>query len=196
MTSHQKEQVNVAVKARYPLARSSLEKLFFLLRGRELLCGELLLKSGTGNDKEYFLLSGILRSFVYTTAGGEVTLSFYTAPAVITPCAARTQRGLSVLNIQAITDADLAVMDASRFARLRRSDSEINRFAQSVIEWELQRKTEKEISLASLTARERLLLLRKNIPGLENSVPHGYIASYLGITTVSLSRLRKELAGQ
>jgi hypothetical protein len=51
-------------------------------------------------------------------------------------------------------------------------------------------KVEKEIALASLKGKDRLLLLRKNYPNIENCIPHADIASYLGITTISLSRLR------
>jgi CRP-like cAMP-binding protein len=55
-------------------------------------------------------------------------------------------------------------------------------------------KVEKEIGLASLTAKERLLSFRQQFPMFENLISHPDIASYLGITNISLSRLRKELS--
>jgi hypothetical protein len=67
---------------------------------------------------------------------------------------------------------------------------EVRRFGNMVLLAELQKKVEKEISLASLTASERLQVFRKEYPGFENIVPHAAIATYLGITNVSLSRLR------
>ena len=59
---------------------------------------------------------------------------------------------------------------------------------------ELQNKVEKEIEMASLTAKERLINFRNKFQSLENIVPHTTIATYLGITNISLSRLRKELS--
>lgn len=53
-------------------------------------------------------------------------------------------------------------------------------------------KVEKEIALASFKGKDRLLLLRKNYPNIENLIPHTDIASYLGITNISLSRLRTQ----
>ena len=66
-------------------------------------------------------------------------------------------------------------------------------FGNMVLKLELQNKVEKEIGHASLTAKDRLLKFREKYPLLENLVPHTTIATYLGITNISLSRLRKEL---
>jgi hypothetical protein len=53
---------------------------------------------------------------------------------------------------------------------------------------------EKEIGMASQTAKERLIKFREDYPILENLIPHTTISTYLGITNISLSRLRNELA--
>ena len=71
-------------------------------------------------------------------------------------------------------------------------DLEIRDFGNSVLKIELMAKLQKEIALASLKGKDRLLLLRKNYPNIENLVPHSDIASYSGITTISLSRLRTQ----
>ena len=69
-------------------------------------------------------------------------------------------------------------------------DIEIRNF---VLQNELILKVEKEIGLASLTAKERLIEFRKKYKHLENFVPHTDIASYLDIKNISLSCLRKDL---
>ena len=71
---------------------------------------------------------------------------------------------------------------------------EIRRFGNTVLRNELARKVDKEIGSASLSAKERLLKFREEYPLLENLIPHTHIASYLGITNISLSRLRSNLA--
>jgi CRP-like cAMP-binding protein len=70
---------------------------------------------------------------------------------------------------------------------------DIREFGNMVLHFELLTKVEKEIGLASLNAKERLILFREKYHFLENLISHVDIASYLGITNISLSRLRKEL---
>ena len=76
--------------------------------------------------------------------------------------------------------------------KLMLEDLEIRDFGNSVLRIELMAKVQKEIALASLKGKDRLLLLRKNYPNIENFVRHSDIASYLGITTISISRLRTQ----
>ena len=94
-------------------------------------------------------------------------------------------------NFQALTDLKLATINAKAFREQIRHNAEIRDFANTVLKNELLQKMEKEIGLASLTAKERLLKFREQFPMLENLISHADIASYLGITNVSLSRLRK-----
>ena len=86
----------------------------------------------------------------------------------------------------------MATIDATEFEKLMIEDVEIRDFGNSVLRNELMTKVKKEIALASLKGKDRLLLLRKNYPNTENLVSHSDIASYLGITTISLSRLRTQ----
>jgi hypothetical protein len=67
-------------------------------------------------------------------------------------------------------------------------------FGYKVVESELALKTQLEVSLLTLSAKERLLHFRKEYPNVENIIPHTIIAGYLGITSVSFSRSRNELA--
>jgi len=84
-------------------------------------------------------------------------------------------------------------MNAKEFESLMIENIEIRHFGNTVLQNELISKVEKEIGLASLTAKERLIEFRKKYRLLENLIPHTNIASYLGITNISLSRLRKDL---
>ena len=82
----------------------------------------------------------------------------------------------------------------ARLDALRAAHQEFRNFGQRVVERELSMAMLLEVALRSYSARERLLALRKQYPNLENLIPHHIIASYLGITHVSFSRLRSELS--
>ncbi len=84
--------------------------------------------------------------------------------------------------------------DADQFLNLMIEDIEIRNWGNAILLNELILKTEKEMALASQTAKERLIRFRNEFGILENLIAHPIIASYLGITNVSLSRLRTELA--
>ena len=149
---------------------------------------------GKKNHFEYVLISGVVHRYHISDKGDTVTSGFYMPKSVITPHFARTNNGKSVFSLQCLTDVMLAEILVADLDNLRYTNKEYNEFGQRTIEAELARTFFNEAVFRSFNAKERLLTLRKQFPNLENLVPHNIIASYLGITNVSLSRLRNELA--
>lgn len=154
-----------------------------------------IVESGEINHSEYFLLDGIIHRFTLVENGEFITTGFYVAPAILMPHFARTYKGKSIFSLQALTDVTIAEVPASVLDHLKDSHTEIRRWGQKVIERKLKRNFLEEIRFRSANAKERLIHLREEYPNLENMVPHTCIASYVGITPVSFSRLRKELTG-
>jgi len=126
------------------------------------------------------------------TEGEEITLYFYEDNSIFPPYITRTENGKSLLYCEALTDCTFAKMDAKDFEALMIANLEIREFGNSVLRQELVNKVHKEIRMTSWTAKERLEQFRRDFSMLENRIPHPMIASYLGITNVSLSRLRKQ----
>ena len=155
--------------------------------------GETFIKKDRRNKKEYFLLQGICKSFLISPEGEEITLSFFTSKSILSPYTTRTQREVSMLNFKSRTSISLATIDAKEFEIMMINKKDIRDFGNTVLRNELYKKVDKEIGMASLSAKERLLKLREQLPMLENLIPHTAIASYLGITNISLSRLRRDL---
>ena len=155
--------------------------------------GEVFVKKDHDSPKEYILFSGICRSYLHNANDDEVTLSFFTKHTAISPNVTRTVRGRSILNIQALSDINMGEFDTEDLMSMMRDHREIEIWGNTILQKELMNKVTKEINQISLTAKERLLDFRERYEGLENLIPHSYIASYLGITNVSLSRIRKEL---
>jgi len=156
--------------------------------------GNTFIKKGKINTKEYIVLDGLCRSYITNASGDEVTLSFFTSNTAISPNLTRTVSGNSILNIQTLTDVKLGIFSSEDLMNLMNTNREIEGWANAILQKELLQKVKKEINQNSLKANERLLNFRDQYPSLENLIPHSYIASYLGISNVSLSRLRKELA--
>jgi len=152
----------------------------------------ILLKPNQTDDSEYILLQGIARTFLQNSEGEEITLSFFEDNTVLPPHVTRTDNGKSLLYCETITDCNFAKINAKDFESLMIDNLEIREFGNTVMRQELLNKVGKEIRMASWSAKERLEQFRKDFSMLENKIPHSMIASYLGITNVSLSRLRKQ----
>ena len=152
------------------------------------------IKTDSYNTYDYFLLKGISRSFIFNLKAEDVTISFFQDKTILTPNVARTFKGRSTLNFEALTDIEIARFEAMELVKLMRERSEMRNFANAVLQKELILKSNKELDNASLTAKQRLLKFREQFDSLENLIPHPMIASYLGITKISLSRIRRDLA--
>ena len=176
-----------------PMSLTSLEAIINIVEYVEYQKNEIFITEGKRNSGEYFVLEGVCRSYLLNPEGEEITISFFTDKSIISPYTTRTLNGLSNLNFQALTGVKMGVMDAARFEEFMVENLEIREFGNSVLRKELRNKVEKEIRMASLTAKERLIKFREEYPMLENLIPHTTISSYLGITNISLSRLRNEL---
>lgn len=152
-----------------------------------------LLRVGDAPPWECFVLDGVLRSWLGDAQGRAVTLDFYLGPCAMTPAIARSRAGRSRIHCEALTAARVVVFEAAALSRHMLADQALARWGDAVLTQELVRRVDRELALATQSAKERLLGLRLDKPGLEDSVPQHYLASYLGITPVSLSRLRAQL---
>jgi CRP-like cAMP-binding protein len=96
----------------------------------------------------------------------------------------------SLVSIEALADSTVVVIDHKKYQKLVQSDSFWLKVSYTLAHNLLMKKFEKELQLLTLTASERYELLQKRYPELEQLVPAYHIASYLGITPISLSRIR------
>ncbi len=178
----------------FPISDQSFLEIDKLLEIESYSKGETFISKNKRDEKEYFVISGICKSYLINPDGDEVTISLFAENSILSPQSIRTSNNISNLNFKALTKVELVSMNAKEFENLMIESIEIRQFGSTVLQNELIAKVEKEIGLASLTAKERLIEFRKTHHLLENLIPHTDIASYLGITNISLSRLRKELS--
>ena len=177
-----------------PLSEVSFSKLKTIFNSVSIKKDEVFIKIDQKNNSEYFIETGFARSFLVNPEGEEITLSFYKSGNALSPHITRTKLNKSLLNFQVLTSVELIEFDADQFLNLMIENLEIRNLGNAILLNELISKTEKEMALASLTAKERLIGFRSEFGILENLIAHPIIASYLGITNVSLSRLRNEIA--
>ncbi len=188
-----KETVKNIINTIYPISNQAFGAIEKLLKFETYSKGDTFISRNKRNEKEYFALKGISKSYLINPDGDEITISFFLENSILSLHSIRTSNNISNLYFKALTDIELASINAKKFEQLMIENIEIRNFANTVLQNELISKVEKEIGLASLSAKERLIEFRNKYRLLENLIPHTDIASYLGITNISLSRLRKDL---
>ena len=155
---------------------------------------DVLFAEGKYNAFEYFQLEGISHRYNTDSEGQQLTTGIYLGERVITPHFTRTQNGHSIFSLQALTDAAYLKVPAGRFRELLDADEYLLMVGRAIVEKEFIRGLNYEVLFRSYTAKDRLEYFRENYPNLENLIPHTVIASFLGITPVSFSRLRGEMS--
>lgn len=153
--------------------------------------GTILLNAGERSRDSYFVLEGCIRTF-YVVDGEERTTAFYTEMEALTPVCvvSRTPSEYTISCVEdtilSISDADLEVDVNSRFPRFETLCK--------VLSEELLAKERTDFdAFKTSSPEERYLNLLRTRPDLVQRVPQHQLASYLGITPQSLSRLRARL---
>jgi CRP-like cAMP-binding protein len=147
-------------------------------------------QQGQPERNEYIVLDGCLASTICDQDGKEVCVGFFAGPCVVTPNIARTREGISLVSIAATTDAYLTRIDTDLLTDLMVTTEPVRHWANAVLRDALAEKAEREWCLAALGGADRLSWFRQAFPDFESRFAHSLIASFLGITPVTLSRLR------
>lgn len=157
--------------------------------------GEILQHIGDISTELFFLSTGLLRGFLLDSKGKEVTDCFIHAYG--TPVVSSIDLGEpSLLCIEALEDSELISVPFSVVLPLVRNNLELitlyNRLLRNSLEMHWKNKT----VLIQGTATERYQWFIKRYPGLLDRMSHRYVASFLGMAPVSLSRVRKQLMAE
>jgi CRP-like cAMP-binding protein len=148
-------------------------------------------------SREYFFLEeGLMRAFAHDLDGNEVTTHFYNPGNVVFEVSSFFNRIPSKENIQALTDCSGRVITYEQLNHFFHSIPEFREFGRSILVKGFAALKTRMLSMITETAEERYAHLLQTAPELFQVVPLKYIASYLGITDTSLSRIRKEFAAK
>ena len=152
----------------------------------------IILKAGKIEKIIYFIKKGIVRAFV-PKENQDVTFWFGKEGDVVLPMKSYVGNDKNYENIQVLEDSILYQLEISSLRELFETDIHIANWGRKLAEKELVKTEELFISRQFRTASHRYLELLKEQPEILQRVQLGYIASFLGITQVSLSRIRGEI---
>lgn len=155
--------------------------------------GSLLIQEGKTSKKSYFIESGIIRCYIIDLNGDEVTTRFYSAPDFLNDYLSFFDQIPSKENYELLTDCKLYSINFENVQYCFHNIPEFREWGRMLLTLNYVHINQKMISLHKETALERYVNLKDKHPEIIEQVPLNIIASYLGITKYSLSRIRKEL---
>jgi CRP-like cAMP-binding protein len=150
----------------------------------------LLLQPGRVSDEYLFVDSGLIRAFVHDVDGQEVTTSFYSSGQVAFEVSSFFNRTPSQEYLQALTDSTGWHITYEQLNALFHSRPEFREFGRSVLVRALTSLKARMLDQITEPAASRYEKLVQTNPEIVQHAPLKYVASYLGVTDTSLSRIR------
>jgi CRP-like cAMP-binding protein len=186
-----KELIN-KIKSSIILSLKAEEYVVSIAIEKSVSKGDVLIRQGQAVNNTYFVKDGCLRAYCIDKNGKEHTLQFAIKNWWISDFMAIYNNELSTLTIECITDSNIIEFNAKKLNGIYSLFPEFEAFQRTNLERHVVSLHKRILNQLQLTALERYDLFLKQYPDIEQYTPNYHIASYLGITQQSLSRIRVE----
>lgn len=158
--------------------------------------GERLIKVRDTVYHQYYVYDGCLRSYLLDNVGKEHTLQFAVKDWWISDYIAYFSSSSAIMSIECIQKSTVLKVSRKSMEQLYLQIPKIATFNRAKLEKAYVYLQMRVLKKLSTTAKERYISFINTYPNIEQIVKNYHIASYLGIATESLSRIRKEIADQ
>lgn len=139
-----------------------------------------------------FVSSGLFRYVYIDEEGRQFTKAFMPECSILSSYSAMIQKSQSHYYIEALEPSKIVEFSYSGWLKLKETNHCWDRFLIAMLEKGYIKKESRERELLLLSAEDRYRIFLDEYPSLESRVKQHMIASYLGITPESLSRIRKK----
>ena len=167
-------------------------KYSYFWKRLEVPAKTILLKEGDISNRAYFIEKGCLRLW-FNNQGKDVTFQFFFEKEAVSSIESFSKKQVSFFNIETIESSILHFIKKNDFDKIVNENPILKDY---LLEITLERQfnyMKHFLSLIKDKPKERYIKLLKEKPHIIQRVPQHYIASYLGITSVSLSRIRNKI---
>jgi CRP-like cAMP-binding protein len=188
------DRLRAYLTARATLTSAELELAQGLFVSRHLRKGEFLQQAGEPPRQMAFVASGCLRSYVIDHKGKVHTLGFAPEDWWVSDSVRYLGGEQGTLFIDAIEASDLLLIDHQSHERMMNAVPALAAAYQAALQRLAAARDKRIISSLSGSAQERYLDFTERYPTLLRRVPLRMLASYLGMSPETLSRIRRKLA--
>ncbi|MBU2997957.1 Crp/Fnr family transcriptional regulator [Cellulophaga baltica] len=153
-----------------------------------------LLDEGKTENHYWFIESGFARSYVVDISGNDITTNFYAVGDIVIDWTSFFLRNSTRESIQALTDCKCWQLDFDTFQQLFHSIQSFREQGRTTLVNSYFSLKNQSVSMIADKAKERYKRLIKEKPHIVQNISLKHIATYLGVTDTSLSRIRKEIS--
>ena len=176
-----------------PITDTDWEMLLPFLELKQLRKNQLFIAEGKRANEIGLVITGMFRQY-YTKDGEEKTTYFFFEQHFISAYISCITGNPSLITIEALSDASYVSFSFTKMNELLNSSMAWQKFGRLIAEYTMTGLEERMVSLLLQSAEERYVeLLNSNKIKIMERIPQHYIANYLGITPVSMSRIRNRL---
>jgi CRP-like cAMP-binding protein len=174
-----------------PITDDQFESIKTLFSARKVKKGHLLLHEGDMTKLDIFVASGCLRTYTIDNSGKEHIIQFSIENWWTGDLGVNSSSPAQCF-IEALEDSEILVAESNSIERLIKVIPEMGSFYRAALQRSAAAKNERIVSSLSKTAEERYDDFLKKYPSVIQRVPQHMIASYLGISPETLSRIRQQ----
>ncbi|MFT5166351.1 MAG: CRP-like cAMP-binding protein [Saprospiraceae bacterium] len=182
------------IKNSLNLSLEAEEYLFSISKKKIFSKGAVLIRQGQNVNKIYFVTAGCLRSYCIDKNGKEHTLQFAIKNWWISDYIAIHNNESATLTVECLKESNVIEFNAKKLNGVLTLFPEYEPFQRNLLERHVVSLHKRILNQLQLTASERYDLFLEQYPDIEEYTRNYHIASYLGITQESLSRIRVEKA--
>jgi CRP-like cAMP-binding protein len=182
------------LKAKANIPEPEFQLLIKKVKFKNIEKGDVLLRPGEVCHHSFFVEKGLLRSYTVDNPGREHIIQFGSENWIVSDRSSTFFNEPSDLFIDAIEDTDIVLISSDFINEASEISSSFRKYNQIALQNHIRHQQKRINLLLSASAETRYMNFITLYPDLTLRVPQWMIASYLGITPESLSRVRKELA--
>jgi CRP-like cAMP-binding protein len=181
------------INKRVRLTNEEFETISKFFIPKKLRKKQFLLNEGEVCRNIGFVNSGCLRQYRIDSKGSEHIIQFAIKDWWVSDLHSFLSGNPATDNIDALKDTEVLLLERSAREELLNACPKMEKFFRILIEANHVATNQRIVDSLSTTAEERYQKFIKTYPELFEQIPQNQIASYLGITPQSLSRIRKKL---
>lgn len=176
-----------------PQISDNWNELKHLFKNETISAKTVLLRQGDVSTHIFMIVSGTLRMYYIDNEGKDISFQFFFENQLVSSFESFYLSKESKFYIESLEETELVSINKTDFERLLNEIPELNRYVTEFVCNRFFNYTNVFLSQIKSSPEERYRELLKENPKILERVPQHYIASYLGITPVSLSRIRSRI---